>query len=93
MQAASNMDPDAKEAITYLELAVAFQAKVTANVDSFGFGDKNKAVRVLSEALQTNLAHPPTKAKYLCYRAACLISVHPFFALTHDSWGTWLLPS
>jgi len=87
------MDPDAKEAITYLELAVAFQAKVTADVDSFGFGDKNKAVRVLSEALQTNLAHPPTKAKYLCYRAACLISVHPFLTLTHDSWGTWLLPS
>ena len=85
------MDPDVKEAITYLELAVAFQAKVTADVDSFGFGDKNKAVRVLSEALQTNLAHPPTKAKYLCYRAACLISVHLLFALTHDSWGTWLL--
>ena len=87
------MDPDAKEAITYLELAVAFQAKVTADVDSFGFGDKNKAVRVLSEALQTNLAHPPTKAKYLCYRAACLISVHSFLTLTHDSWGIWLLRS
>lgn len=82
------MDPDTKEAITYLELAVAFQAKVTADVDSFGFGDKNKAVRVLSEALQTNLAHPPTKAKYLCYRAACLISVLSLFTLTHDSWGT-----
>ena len=63
--------------MTYLELAVAFQAKLTANVDSFGFGDKNKAVRVLSEALQTNLGHPPTKAKYLCYRAACLIAVLP----------------
>jgi hypothetical protein len=85
------MDPDVKEAITYLELAVAFQAKVTADVDSFGFGDKNKAVRVLSEALQTNLAHPPTKAKYLCYRAACLISVYLLFTLTHGSWGTWLL--
>ena len=77
------MDPDAKESVTYLELAVAFQAKVTANVDSFGFGDKNKAVRVLSEALQTHLAHPPTKAKYLCYRAACLISVLPSSASTN----------
>ena len=75
IQAATAADPDSKEALTYFELAVAFQAKLTANVDSFGFGDKNKAVRVLSEALQTNLAHPPTKAKYLCYRAACLISV------------------
>jgi hypothetical protein len=56
-------------------LAVAFQAKATANIDAFGFGDKNKAVRVLSEALQTNLGHPPTKAKYLCYRAACLVAV------------------
>ena len=61
--------------MTYLELAVAFQAKTAAEVDTFGFGDKNKAVRVLSEALQTNLAHPPTKAKYLCYRAACLVAV------------------
>ena len=75
------MDPDAKEAVTYLELAVAFQAKLTADVGSFGFGDKNKAVRVLSEALQTHLAHPPTKAKFLCYRAACLISVTPLPSL------------
>ena len=80
-QAALAKDPNSKEALTYLELAVAFQAKLTANVDSFGFGDKNKAVRVLSEALQTNLAHPPTKAKYLCYRAACLIAVN--FYLKH----------
>lgn len=70
------MDANLKEAVTYFELSVAFQAKLTAGVESFGFGDRNKAVRVLSEALQTNLAHPPTKAKYLCYRAACLISVH-----------------
>jgi hypothetical protein len=70
-------DSDSTEAETLLELAVAFQAKLTANVESFGFGDKNKAVRILSEALQTNLAHPPTKAKYLCYRAACLITVFP----------------
>jgi hypothetical protein len=71
------MDPEATEPVTYLELAVAFQAKLTANVDSFGFGDKNKAVRILSEAIRTNLAHPPSKAKYLCYRAACLITVYP----------------
>ena len=69
------MDPNSKDTVTYLELAVAFQAKLAANVEAFGFGDKNKAVRVLSEALQTNLSHPPTKAKYLCYRAACLVSV------------------
>jgi hypothetical protein len=69
------MDPTSTEAVTYLELAVAFQAKLAAGVNAFGFGDTNKAVRVLSMALQTNLAHPPTKAKYLCYRAACLISV------------------
>ena len=75
IQSVTAADPHSREAVTYLELAVAFQAKIRANVDSFGFGDKNKAVRVLSEALQTNLAHPPTKAKYLCYRAACLISV------------------
>jgi hypothetical protein len=74
---ALNRDPESTEAETLLELAVAFQAKLTANVESFGFGDKNKAVRILSEALQTNLAHPPTKAKYLCYRAACLITVFP----------------
>jgi hypothetical protein len=75
---ALNRDPESTEAETLLELAVAFQAKLTANVESFGFGDKNKAVRILSEALQTNLAHPPTKAKYLCYRAACLITVFPW---------------
>ena len=80
------MDPSSTDALTYLELAVAFQAKLTANVESFGFGDKNKAVRVLSEALQTNLAHPPTKAKYLCYRAACLIAVYPISNITNDSW-------
>jgi len=71
-----------------LELAVAFQAKVSANVSAFGFGDTNKAVRVLSEALQTTLAHPPTKAKYLCYRAACLISVHLNIIVTHFSSDT-----
>jgi hypothetical protein len=84
------MDPESSEAVTYLELAVAFQAKVRANVDSFGFGDKNKAVRILSEALQTNLAHPPTKAKYLCYRAACLITVSTFVSMANDSWDTCL---
>jgi len=75
MKEATDNDPECKDAVTYLELSVAFQAKFAANVAAFGFGDTNKAVRVLSEALQTNLAHPPTKAKYLCYRAACLISV------------------
>ena len=70
--------------MTYLELAVAFQAKLAANIESFGFGDKDKAVRVLSEALQTNLAHPPTKAKYLCYRAACLVSVIALKLLLSD---------